>query len=182
LDSAISIQQPTEAPPKFTCTTYPAATTLPQPTEEKLEKSVPEQICEKIKSFEERTSCLAAVKKDPNLCEPLSEYYKQPCLNRLLLAAPSEGLCESFKEDDRPVCMAYARRDHTFCAGWVYADFCYEGIAALTGNATICDFISCEGYRKECKAVLTKDVMWCQGSDKEDCYQLLALLTGDEEV
>lgn len=126
--------QPEKIP--LATTPTPTAIITPQPTA-KPEKPVAEQICERIKSLEERTSCLAAVKKDPNLCGPLSEYYKQPCLNRLLLTSTSEELCESFKEN-KPLCMAYARRDYTFCAEWVYSDYCYEGIAALTGNPTIC--------------------------------------------
>ncbi|MBU4590641.1 MAG: GPI anchored serine-threonine rich family protein, partial [Candidatus Omnitrophica bacterium] len=134
--------------------------------------------CKKISDIERKYRCIAMIKKDPSSCEILSDP-ETYCYKDVAMVTQDSAICKKIKDPGRRgACEALAERDSAKCSGWVYADYCYEEAAALTGDASICNLIN----STDCKAVVLKDVSFCENSDTEDCYQMLALLTGDEKV
>ncbi|MEA3342558.1 MAG: hypothetical protein U9Q92_00185 [archaeon] len=145
-----------------------------------------ESLCEGV---HDESICRAVASRDVERCDLIEESDANQCYRFLAFELEDAKLCKKFsrssfssRSDTILSCEAFITRDPKKC-GMIESDRdkdeCYLRIAAMKGDASICDKVENSHDKNICVPIAKRNVNHPIFKEREDKYKIIAILTED---
>lgn len=158
-------------------------------------KGISKDFCENVTDPYTKTWCfsnLAVKNKDPSICDKNinDSRFLESCFNNvpfMYYELHDESYCRSIiDESSRDACLGIVKKDLTYCENLTIEPYekdicqsiilrnsslcwneglCYENMAILEKNSTLCNLIGGQWGIAECVGIVSKDVKKCDDMD-----------------